>query len=91
MSLLPWGEGADCPGMPRRIAVLIYPGVQPLDAVGPLEVFSTAARCVQARGEDSPYQLLLLGLQAGPQTGASGYALVAHKSYREVRDLGETP
>src|SRR5205085_1749071 len=29
---------------PRRIVVLVYPGIQSLDAVGPIEVFSTANR-----------------------------------------------
>jgi transcriptional regulator GlxA family with amidase domain len=29
---------------PRRIVVVVYPGIQSLDAVGPIEVFSTANR-----------------------------------------------
>jgi transcriptional regulator GlxA family with amidase domain len=30
--------------VPRRIVVVVYPGIQSLDAVGPVEVFSTANR-----------------------------------------------
>jgi transcriptional regulator GlxA family with amidase domain len=29
---------------PRRVVIVIFPGVQPLDAIGPAEVFGTAAR-----------------------------------------------
>ena len=31
---------------PRRVAVVVFPGIQSLDAVGPIEVFSTANRQV---------------------------------------------
>ena len=29
---------------PRRVVIVIFPGVQPIDAIGPAEVFRTAAR-----------------------------------------------
>ena len=29
---------------PRRIVVVVYPGIQSLDVAGPVEVFSTANR-----------------------------------------------
>ncbi len=41
------------PTPPRRIAILLYPGVQSLDVTGPLEVFSAAARLLAARGAGS--------------------------------------
>ena len=28
---------------PRRVVIVIFPGVQPIDAIGPAEVFRTAA------------------------------------------------
>ncbi|MYN08066.1 GlxA family transcriptional regulator [Pseudoduganella aquatica] len=57
-----------------RIALLIFPGVQMLDAVGPLEVFSEAAR--QA-GKPDAYQLELVAPQAGPVQASNGMALIA--------------
>src|SRR5687767_2384506 len=36
-------QGATASGLtPRRVAMLIYPGVAPLDVAGPLEVFGVA-------------------------------------------------
>lgn len=75
---------------PRRVAVLIYPGHQALDAVGPLEVFATAAHVVTSQGGDDPYRIELLGPKAGPQLCRSGYGLVAARAYREVREPLDT-
>jgi transcriptional regulator GlxA family with amidase domain len=68
--------------------VLIFPDVQPLDAVGPLEVFAGANQAWRARHpEDAvlPYAPELVAPQAGPVTGSSGYALVAQRSIAQAR------
>ena len=65
--------------------MLIYPGVQALDAVGPLEVFAAATRLAEAEGRPRPYQIELIAPAAGAQLTRSGYALVADRSYRALR------
>lgn len=72
----------------RAVAVLIFPDVQPLDAVGPLEVFAGANRAWRAGHPDDgalPYAPELVARTAGPVTGSSGYALVAQRSIAQVR------
>lgn len=72
----------------RAVAVLIYPDVQPLDAVGPLEVFAGANLAWRAGHPDDsalPYAPELVARTAGPVTGSSGYALVAQRSIAQVR------
>ncbi|HWN69978.1 MAG TPA: GlxA family transcriptional regulator [Haliangium sp.] len=72
---------------PRSVAVLVFPGFQLLDAVGPLDVFAGANdawREQHPRGA-LPYAPELIAHQAGPVTGASGAALVAHGDIAQVR------
>jgi transcriptional regulator GlxA family with amidase domain len=70
---------------PRRVVVVIYPGIQPLDAVGPLEVLSTANGYERFAGRPEPYRFELVAPEAGPQLTQSGYQLVAERSYRALR------
>lgn len=74
----------------RCIALLIYPGLQPLDAVGPLEVFAGANAVSEALGKPAPYRVEIIAPEAGPQLGESGYALVAPRAYRELRGAIDT-
>ncbi len=70
----------------KLIVVAGFAGLQPLDAVGPLEVFATAGRlAVSHRGGAAPYRLRLLGAKRGPLPTASGYALHASSSWRSER------
>ena len=73
--------------MPKRIAMLAYPGVQHLDVAGPLEVFAMASRCL---GTDSghPYRVEVIGIDAGPVQAVSGLEIRASRSLREVADSG---
>ncbi|MEW5624159.1 helix-turn-helix domain-containing protein [Pseudomonas putida] len=61
------------PPPPITVAILAMPGVQLLDASGPLDVFAEANR--QA-GRDA-YRLLLLACEPGPLVSSSGTRLVA--------------
>lgn len=72
--------------------MLVFPDFQPLDAVGPLEVFAAANDAVrQARaGAGRAYDLLLVAREAGPVSGASGYALVAPQGIGQVRGALDT-
>jgi len=69
----------------RRVVVLIYEGLQALDAVGPLEVFSGANELCTRQGKPVPYSVEIVAPKAGPQLCESGYALVAPLAYDELR------
>ena len=60
-----------------RIAMLVFPGIQMLDAVGPIEVFHEAAR--QA-GQPGAYAFDLVAPQAGPVRASNGMQLHANAS-----------
>jgi transcriptional regulator GlxA family with amidase domain len=60
----------------RHVVVIAFPGVQPLDAIGPIEVFAGATRVVAALGRPGGYRVTLAS--AGGQTvrSESGVGLV---------------
>ena len=62
----------------RRIAALLYPGVQILDVTGPLEVFSTTSRRLQAadRAAGPSYEVELVAATAEPVRASSGLVLL---------------
>jgi len=60
----------------RRVAILLYPGVQSLDVTGPTEVFSTATRLLAARGLPDPgYEVVTIARAPGPVRTSSGLRL----------------
>jgi transcriptional regulator GlxA family with amidase domain len=60
-------------GKPRRVAILGFPGVQPLDVIGPTEVFTGADR-LAGGGE---YEVEMVAQEAAPITARTGaYGLV---------------
>jgi transcriptional regulator GlxA family with amidase domain len=64
---------------PRRIVILAFQGVQPLDVIGPAEVFSTAARL-----ESSTYSVEVVARASGP-LGSTSVGLVAERALRNCR------
>jgi transcriptional regulator GlxA family with amidase domain len=63
---------------PRRIAILVYPGVQSLDVTGPLEVFSAAAEVARARSlRTRSYTVTLVSPEPGPLRTSSGLQIEA--------------
>jgi transcriptional regulator GlxA family with amidase domain len=64
---------------PRRIAILAFPGVQPLDLIGPAEVFTTAAALVPGA-----YSVEVAATESGPLATTS-VALVADRALRNCR------
>lgn len=60
-----------------RIAMLVFPGVQMLDVVGPVEVFNEAARQC---GRPDAYRFDLLAPQAGPVRASNGMVFYANLS-----------
>ena len=65
------------PAASRVVAVLVFPGVQLLDAAGPLQVFATANDYARAAGETPPYRPRLIAPQAGNVASSAGVTLMA--------------
>ena len=66
--------------------MLAYPGIQMLDVMGPLEVFSRTTRWLKDSGRrrDDAYSLEILGLKRGPFRASSGLRLYADRRFDEV-------
>jgi transcriptional regulator GlxA family with amidase domain len=57
--------------MPRRIAILIYPGFQLLDAAGPVSAFEIAGRL-----RPGAYELKVIAVSPGAVSSSAGAALI---------------
>jgi transcriptional regulator GlxA family with amidase domain len=60
---------------PRRVVIVAFPGVQPIDAVGPFEVFSGAGRAVAALGRAGGYRVTLASTDGAQVRTGSGIGL----------------
>ncbi len=70
-------RSVNSPAEPRRIAILIYPGVQSLDVTGPLEVFSAASEAIAASGRSDPgYEVSTVARSPEPVRTSSGLRLL---------------
>lgn len=70
-------ETVSPPARPRRVAILLYPGLQSLDVTGPLEVFAGAsAALAAARRPDPGYEVITLAARAAPMRASSGLTLL---------------
>jgi transcriptional regulator GlxA family with amidase domain len=54
------------------VVIVAFDGVQPLDAVGPFEVFAGASRVAATAGRPSPYRLTLASSDGRPVRSESG-------------------
>lgn len=62
---------------PRRVAILVYPGVQSLDVAGPLEVFAAAREAIARGGRRDPgYELSVVAVEREPLATSSGLTIV---------------
>jgi transcriptional regulator GlxA family with amidase domain len=68
-----------------RVGLLLYEGVDLLDAGGPYEVFLTASRLVARDGGTVPFEVVTIGPTGGPVTAYGGLGLVPDTS---VADCG---
>ncbi|MFT3927174.1 MAG: DJ-1/PfpI family protein [Myxococcales bacterium] len=64
--------------MPKRIAIVMFQGCQPLDAVGPFEVFAAANQALHALRKPIAYEPLLVAPSKGLVRGRSGLQLAPH-------------
>jgi transcriptional regulator GlxA family with amidase domain len=69
---------------PRRVVIVAFPGIQPLDVIGPAEVFRTAAALVPGS-----YSIELAAARSGPVASTS-VGLVADRSFRACRGAIDT-
>jgi transcriptional regulator GlxA family with amidase domain len=69
-----------------RVAMLAYPDIQMLDAMGPLEVFSRTSRWLRDTGRrsDDAYCLEIVGLRRGAFRASSGLRLYADRGFAQV-------
>jgi transcriptional regulator GlxA family with amidase domain len=71
---------------PRRVVVIVYPGIQTLDVSGPVEVFSTANR---QSGRDL-YRIEVAAATTEPVRGSSGLVLGVDAPIGEIRGAVDT-
>ena len=62
----------------RRVAIVVYPGIQSLDVTGPLEVFDVAHRMLAARapGAQEGYEVSVVSRDGAPVRASSGLQIV---------------
>ena len=72
---------------PHSVAMVAFSDAQILDVVGPLEVFSRAARLLSDEGRrgPAPYTVEILARSRGTIVTSSGIGLVVSRSFRQVR------
>jgi transcriptional regulator GlxA family with amidase domain len=76
-SLTPWWPGFTVDVVQqRRVVIVTFEGVQPLDAVGPHEVFAGATRAAASLGRAGGYRVDLVSASGGPVRAESGLELV---------------
>ena len=56
------------PPSPRRVGLLLFDGVEVLDACGPFEVFSVANRVAARTGRPAPFEVVLVAAGEGAAT-----------------------
>ncbi len=76
---------------PRRVLMVVYPGIQLLDVVGPLEVFAAATEGAFEAGRGDPgYALEIIGSEPGMVRASSGLSLGVDVAYEEVPEEIDT-
>ena len=62
-------------GLPLRVGILLFEQVDLLDVGGPYEVFLTASRLAERRGQPAPFLVSTIGLSLEPVTAYGGLRL----------------
>lgn len=71
--------------------MLAYPGIQVLDAVGPLEIFNVATEVLRSRDPQAGgYQTQIVAAQAGEIATSGGIRLVADRTFGSLRGPVDT-
>lgn len=81
----------DLADAPRRVAILVYPGIQSLDVTGPLEVFSAAQQIIEATGQaDRGYRVQLIAKDSGALRTSSGMTLIPDTCLTDANEQIDT-
>src|SRR5256886_13485613 len=76
---------------PLRVAFFVYPGVQALDLSGALELFARATRLLRDERKSHPgYSPIVVGTEAGPIAGSSGFRFLPDTTFRDLRSGVDT-
>lgn len=67
-----------------KVGIVLYDGVDLLDAGGPYEVFLTASRMAVRAGDAAPFDVVTIGVDAEPVTAYGGLGLVPQASMDDV-------
>lgn len=67
----------------KRIGFLVFPGIQALDVVGPMDAFASAQTSNDASGSPC-YELVTIGLTRKPVSAGSGLVLVPSHAVKEA-------
>lgn len=70
-----------------RVGILVFEGVDLLDAGGPYEVFLTASRLAGREGGDPPFDVVTMSADGEPVTAYGGLGLVPGAAAAEVGAL----
>ena len=75
----------------RPVSILVFPGFQTLDAVGPLDVLVGLNRYLDAHGLEAPrYDVTIVGAGDGPIRSESGLNVTADRSLERTSDAVDT-
>ena len=67
---------------PKNVVIVVFPDVQSLDFVGPLEVFAGAHKLIAATARAEPgYRITIASLDGAPITTSSGLEIVPRRAW----------
>jgi transcriptional regulator GlxA family with amidase domain len=75
---------------PRRVSLLAFPGLQPLDLTGPHEIFAMANDLAQQRDGRPAYRLEVLARKGGLVRARSGLSIAVDRTFTSVRGRIDT-
>src|SRR5689334_16711099 len=85
IGLAPTAARTEAERMLRRVVILALPDCQPLDVVGPYEVFAGAHHIQELRSaRDQGYQPLIAAVDKGPVRGEFGFEFNPHVTLASV-------
>ncbi|MGO9448708.1 MAG: GlxA family transcriptional regulator [Solirubrobacteraceae bacterium] len=70
---------------PKNVVIVVYPDVQSLDFIGPLEVFAAAQQLIERTDRTEPgYRITVASLDGAPITTSGGMRIVPDTSLADV-------
>lgn len=75
---------------PKRVAFVVFPGIQSLDLAGPFEVFSGANEVRAHRGQAAAYELRIVARTSEPVASESGLRVVPDLAIARLRGSVDT-